>query len=107
MNEKLGTLYLVSTPIGNMQDITSRAVDVLRQVDFVICEDSRRSGLLLKHLNIKKPFRLCHEHTPKEQLDRIIGDIKKGGRGFRTLRVLMAKRARAARRAARKQRSRG
>lgn len=72
------TLYLVATPIGNLGDITLRAIDVLRQVDFVICEDSRRSGLLLKHLDIKKPFRTFHEHTGPAKKVSILAELKEG-----------------------------
>lgn len=73
-----GILYLVATPIGNRADITLRAINILRQVDFVICEDSRRSGLLLKHFEIKKPFRTYHEHTRSSKKVAIIEEIKSG-----------------------------
>ncbi len=73
-----GILYLVATPIGNLGDITFRAVEILRHVDFVICEDSRRSGLLLKHLDIKKPFRTFHEHTSQSKKDSILEELKEG-----------------------------
>jgi len=74
-----GTLYLVATPIGNLKDMTLRAVEILREVDFVICEDSRRSGLLLKHFEIKKPFRTFHEHTGASKKESIVEALK-GGR---------------------------
>ena len=73
-----GVLYLVSTPIGNLGDITLRAAEVLREVDFVICEDSRRSGMLLKHLGIRKPLRVYHDHSPKAK-ERMIMDELEGG----------------------------
>lgn len=73
-----GTLYLVATPIGNLGDITLRAIDILRQVDFVICEDSRRSGLLLKHLEIKKPFKTLHEHTSEAKKSWMLDTLKNG-----------------------------
>jgi len=73
-----GILYLVATPIGNLEDITLRAVRLLREVDFVICEDSRHSGILLKHLEIKKPLRVFHDHTQKVKLDSLIQELQNG-----------------------------
>ena len=75
-----GVLYLVSTPIGNLGDITLRAVEVLREADFVICEDSRRSGMLLKHLGIKKPLRVYHDHSPKAKERMLIDELQTGAR---------------------------
>ena len=73
-----GILYLVATPIGNLADITFRAIEILRHVDFVICEDSRRSGLLLKHFEIKKPFKTYHEHTGPTKKVAILEELKNG-----------------------------
>ena len=78
MSAASSVLYLVSTPIGNLDDITVRAIRILREVDFVICEDSRRSGLLLKHFEIKKPFRICHDYTSKAKQDLIIQELMSG-----------------------------
>lgn len=69
---------MVATPIGNLGDMTLRAIEILRRVDFVICEDSRRSGLLLKHLEIKKRFRTFHEHTVESKKKAILEDLEKG-----------------------------
>lgn len=73
-----GTLYLTATPIGNLKDITLRALEILRAVDLVMCEDTRRSGLLLKAYEIKKPLESLHEHTPPEKQEYLLAKIKGG-----------------------------
>ena len=78
MKEPTGVLYLVATPIGNLSDITFRAVEILRKVDFVICEDSRRSGMLLKHLDIKKPLRTYHDHSSAGKQEALVRELKEG-----------------------------
>jgi 16S rRNA (cytidine1402-2'-O)-methyltransferase len=71
-------LYLVATPIGNLGDITLRALDVLRDVDLVAAEDTRHSGLLLKHYKIDKPFVSYHEHNEAMRTAQLIERIAIG-----------------------------
>ena len=65
-------LYLVSTPIGNLGDISQRALDTLREVDFVISEDTRKTGMLLKHFDIKKPQISFREDNEERALPKIL-----------------------------------
>ena len=71
-------LYLVSTPIGNLGDITLRALDVLRAVDAVASEDTRHTGILLKHFDIKKPQIAFHEYNEEKALPRILQMLRDG-----------------------------
>jgi 16S rRNA (cytidine1402-2'-O)-methyltransferase len=71
-------LTLVATPIGNLRDITLRALDTLREVDFVASEDTRKTGLLLKHFEIKKPQIAFHEHNEAQAGRRILGLLQEG-----------------------------
>jgi len=73
-----GTLYLVATPIGNLGDITLRALDTLRAVDIVASEDTRKTGLLLKHFDIKKPQLSFHEHNEQKAAGRIFDLLQQG-----------------------------
>lgn len=71
-------LYLVATPIGNLRDITLRALDVLRQVDRIACEDTRQTQKLLNHFQIAKPTVSYHEHNERARATELIQDIKAG-----------------------------
>ncbi len=71
-------LYIVATPIGNMQDITLRALEVLRSVDFIICEDTRITGKLLHHFEIKKPMKALNEYNEKTAIYEILDEILLG-----------------------------
>ena len=70
-------LYLVSTPIGNMEDITFRGLNILKKSDIILCEDTRRSGILLSHFQIKKKLFPYHKFNEKKISDKIIGILKK------------------------------
>jgi 16S rRNA (cytidine1402-2'-O)-methyltransferase len=71
-------LYLVPTPIGNLADITLRALDILRQADAVLCEDTRTSGFLLKHYEIQKPLYAYHQHNEHKVLELMISHLRSG-----------------------------
>ena len=72
------SLYIVSTPIGNLDDITLRAIEVLKNSDVIVCEDTRRSIKLLNYLNIKKKLIAYHKFNEKKQMRGIIEHIKQG-----------------------------
>ena len=71
-------LYIVSTPIGNLDDITLRALEVLKKSDIILCEDTRRSIKLLTHYKIKKKLISCHKFNEKKQLRNIIKHFNEG-----------------------------
>lgn len=72
-------LYLVPTPIGNLKDITLRALEILKAADVIACEDTRRTGQLLKHFEIKPPLTLSfHDHSGAGQTRKIISLLKEG-----------------------------
>ncbi len=72
------SLYLVPTPIGNLDDITLRAIKVLQSVDTILAEDTRTSGILLKHLEISKPAQSYHIHNEHKVLSQLIERLQKG-----------------------------
>jgi 16S rRNA (cytidine1402-2'-O)-methyltransferase len=72
------TLYIVATPIGNLEDISMRALRILGEVDFILCEDTRVTQKLLKHYNIKTPTIAYHQHSDIKRLNEILGHLGKG-----------------------------
>jgi 16S rRNA (cytidine1402-2'-O)-methyltransferase len=78
MDEKPGTLYIVSTPIGNLHDITFRAARILADADAIIAEDTRKASVLLRHLDIHKPLVSYHAHNEHRKTPEIIGRLLKG-----------------------------
>lgn len=78
MQNLSGTLYIVATPIGNLQDITQRALTVFEEVDLIAAEDTRHSGLLLSHYGIKKPFFALHDHNEQQKADVLVEKLQQG-----------------------------
>ena len=75
---KTGLLYIVATPIGNLEDITFRAVRVLKEADLILAEDTRTSGFLLKHYEIKTPMQSHHKFNEHKTVDNVVQRIKNG-----------------------------
>src|ERR1700687_3114436 len=73
-----GTLYVVSTPIGNLEDITQRAVRMLGEVDLVACEDTRHTRKLLTHYGIKTKTISYHEHNERERASELLAHLQAG-----------------------------
>jgi 16S rRNA (cytidine1402-2'-O)-methyltransferase len=76
--ESKGVLYVVATPIGNLDDITLRALKVLKQVQLVAAEDTRRTGILLRHFHIETAILSVHEHNERARIERIVARLAKG-----------------------------
>lgn len=72
------SLYLIPTPIGNLDDITVRSLNVLKTVDELLCEDTRDTGLLLNHYGIKKKLVSCHEFNEEKMIDYVVSKLKEG-----------------------------
>lgn len=73
-----GILYFVPTPVGNLEDMTFRAVKVLQEADYILCEDTRTSGILLKHYDISKPLKSYHLHNEHTATEKVLADLKNG-----------------------------
>src|SRR6202453_675385 len=73
-------LYLVATPIGNLEDITLRALRILKNVDRIACEDTRFTQKLLNHFNLRVPTISCHEHNEQARTGELLGLLAEGGR---------------------------
>ena len=73
-----GTIYLVATPIGNLKDLTLRAIEVLKEVDLIVAEDTRHTLQLLNHLEIQKPLTSYHRHNENEKTNELIRQVLEG-----------------------------
>lgn len=78
MSESPISLYLVPTPIGNLKDITLRAIEILKSVDVILAEDTRTSGILLKHLEISKPLQSYHIFNEHKSAEKLVERMKSG-----------------------------
>ncbi len=76
--DNLGTLYIVATPIGNLEDMTMRAIRILKEVDVILCEDTRTTGVLLKHYEIKNKTMSYHAHSTSGKENVIIEMLRSG-----------------------------
>jgi len=74
----MGKLYLVATPIGNLEDVTIRALRILKEVDLILAEDTRRAKILLSKYKISRPLTSYYEHTPIKKMENIANQIKSG-----------------------------
>ncbi|WP_372973929.1 16S rRNA (cytidine(1402)-2'-O)-methyltransferase [Muriicola sp.] len=74
----MATLFLVPTPIGNLDDMTQRAIEVLREADLILAEDTRTSGKLLNHFGISRPMQAYHMHNEHKVTDKLIDRMKEG-----------------------------
>ena len=73
-----GVLYIVATPIGNLEDVSLRALRILKEVDLIAAEDTRHTRILLNHYNIRTPLTSCHEHNEKAQVPKLIERLRSG-----------------------------
>lgn len=75
---KDGKLFLIPSPIGNLGDITYRAIDTLKNADAILCEDTRTSGVLLRHYQIQQPLIAHHQHNEHRMLNQLIAQMQEG-----------------------------
>jgi 16S rRNA (cytidine1402-2'-O)-methyltransferase len=73
-----GVLYIVATPIGNLEDVSLRALRILKEVDLIAAEDTRHTRILLSHYNIRTPLTSCHEHNENAQVPKLIERLRSG-----------------------------
>ena len=73
-----GKIFIVATPIGNLSDITYRAVEILKSVDFILCEDTRVTKILLDHYNISKPLSVVNAHNESKVSDKLLDRLSSG-----------------------------
>ncbi|HCW88564.1 MAG TPA: 16S rRNA (cytidine(1402)-2'-O)-methyltransferase, partial [Marinobacter sp.] len=78
--DRAGTLFVVATPIGNLEDLSARARSVLGAVDRILAEDTRHSGRLLQHLGISKPMMSLHDHNERDRLEQVLDLLGQGER---------------------------
>ena len=74
----MGKLYVVPTPVGNLEDMTFRAIKVLKEVDLILAEDTRTSGILLKHFEIKNAMQSHHKFNEHKTVEIVVNRIKAG-----------------------------
>lgn len=74
----MGTLYIVATPIGNLEDLTFRALRILKEVNLIACEDTRHTRVLLEHYKIKKPLVSFHQHSKLQKIQFLITELSSG-----------------------------
>lgn len=78
MSDTVGTFYIVSTPLGNLGDLSRRAIEVLSSVEKIAAEDTRHTGALLRHFAIKTPCISCHDHNETDRIEQLLGYLRRG-----------------------------
>ena len=76
--QEVGKLFIIATPIGNLEDITLRALRILKEIDLIACEDTRVTSKLLSHYSISKPLLSLHQHSEEGQFEKIIAELNAG-----------------------------